>query len=245
MKFIMLIIATLFLVSCGNNQNPVTQTVSSSMNQDSPQADFSSDETDEAVLTPEQELEYFSSLEVFGKALTYRFAQTTWNECSDWVTGNYYGYNCVRSRGISVILKKFIDAHMYKCVNRGLAAQGGGTVSEFHIVHAGIFGDPRHSPRSLHAENRAIDIKSLEVLLTNGTTRNIVYAGAQNREFFKAFRSCWGDIVRTYNGCPTYNGVLMYTGSIGWEDSNHQRHLHTSVPYCLSNKTYGPYYYRR
>ncbi len=35
-----------------------------------------------------------------------------------------------------------------------------------------------------------------------------------------------------------------YNGSIGWEDSNHQHHMHTSVPYC-ANRHYGDYCYRR
>ena len=95
-----------------------------------------------------------------------------------------------------------MNEHMYKCVNKGLEAQGGGTVDELHIVHAGIYADPSHSPRSLHAENRAIDIKALKITLKSGEVRNLVYSGTTNRTFYKAFRNCWGEIIRTYNGCP-------------------------------------------
>ncbi|MCC6137451.1 MAG: hypothetical protein IT287_02380, partial [Bdellovibrionaceae bacterium] len=201
-------------------------------------------ESDEHVMTPEQELEYLTSFEAMGKATTFKFAQTTWKECTDPITGNYYGYKCASSRNISEILKKFMFTHMYKCVNKGLAAHGGGTVASYHVEHAGIFGDPRHSPRSMHAENRAVDIKSLTVKLTSGVSKKFVYEGTTNRAFYTAFRSCWGDIVRTYNGCPLYKGVAMYTGSIGWENKDHQHHMHTSVPYCI-NGSYGPYYYQK
>lgn len=212
---------------------------------------FEESEHDEHVLTPEEEAEFYQNMTLnsllnlkAGRAGGFRFAQTTWNECAEEITGNYYGYNCAKSRGISVILKKFIDTHFYTCVDAGLAAQGGGVVNELHIVHAGILGDRNHSPKSNHAENRAIDVKSFEMKLTNGKTKKFVFEGNQDAKFFGAFRKCWGNIVKTYNGCPLYQNNASLTASIGKENADHQHHLHTSVPYCVNGK-YSPLYYQK
>lgn len=174
----------------------------------------------------------------------FRFAQTTWDECNEEVTGNYTGANCVKKRSISVILKSFLADHLFQCVDEGLKAQGGGTASELHITHAGIAGDPRHSPRSLHAENRAIDIKSLRVVLANGQSKLFTYSKLGNRPFYSALRNCWGRVVNRFNECPLYSGKTLYTGSIGWENSQHGMHMHLSVPYCFDNQ-HGPYFWRR
>lgn len=244
MKHSLILVAALFLISCGKGNSNAGVVGEIANTNDVTGIDAEELDSDEGVLTPEEEMDYLTDFAAMGKATTFKFAQTVWKECTDPITGNYYGYKCASSRGISVILKKFVDTHMYKCVNKGLAAQGGGTMADLHIIHAGILGDPNHSPRSMHAENRAVDIKSLQVTLSTGAVKTFVYEGTTNRKFYTAFRSCWGDIVKTYNGCPLYKGQVGLTGSIGWEDSNHQRHMHTSVPYCI-NGAYGPYYYQK
>lgn len=195
------------------------------------------------VFNPIEEQLYYEQFEK-GIMPFSQFPQTTWKECSDFITGNYIGFNCSNNRNISVILNSYMDNHFDRCINEGLSAQIGGKVDDLHVVHVGIKGDPNHSPRSLHAESRAIDIHSFKIRLTSGSLKTIKYSGTVYRTFFKAFRRCWGKAVHNYNGCPYYNGNSMYTGSIGWEDSNHQHHLHVSVPYCI-NGQYGPYYYRR
>lgn len=174
----------------------------------------------------------------------YKFAQTLWDECNEDVTGNYSGYGCATRRGISVILKTYLANHIFKCVDAGLSAQGGGNADEIHITHAGIVGDARHSPRSMHAEQRAIDIKSIQIKKTNGQQTQFTYSKSGNRSFYVALRNCWGRTVATYNGCPLYNGSYMYTGSIGWEDRNHGQHMHLSVPYCI-NGSHGSYFWKR
>lgn len=244
MKHLFAVTVALVLISCGRSQEADLVAQEAALQQVDPTYDVDATDEDTHVMTPQEELDYITNFEALGKASTFRFSQTSWNECEDSFTGNYLTSNCSKGRRISNILKTFISSHMYKCINKGLEAQGGGQVADYHIVHAGIFGDPRHSPRSLHAENRAIDIKSFEVQLTNGSVKAFTFSGTKDRSFFTAFRSCWGEIVNTYNGCPIYNGVKIYTGSIGWEDKNHQHHMHTSVPYCLRG-SYGAYYYRR
>ncbi len=253
-KYIILLAATsMVLASCGKNDNAVVsddtmEAIAGVQDTDNTSdvtfADEDEMESDEHVLTPEQEIEYFTDLEAMGKATAFKFAQTSWKECKDPISGNYTGYKCASSRGISVILKSYIDTHMYKCVNKGLTAQGGGVMADLHIVHAGILGDRNHSPKSMHAENRAIDIKSLQVTLKSGGTKTFTFSGTKDKAFYNAFRSCWGDIVKTYNGCPLYKGTAGLTGSIGKEDKNHQHHMHTSVPYCLKGK-YGPGFYQK
>lgn len=166
------------------------------------------------------------------------FPQTKWNECVDKVTGNYETYQCVSRRDISVILDSYLQERLISCVDSGLAAQGGGTSRRLHITHAGITADARHSPRSLHSVNRAIDIKIIQVELYGGSTKTFTYSKLGNRPFYTALRDCWGRTVSRHNGCPLYADNPKLTGSIGWENADHGRHMHLSVPYCLSG-AYG------
>ncbi|MBY0314905.1 MAG: hypothetical protein K2Q26_05265 [Bdellovibrionales bacterium] len=241
MKFIYLIPVVLLAVACGKNGNdPIDQTTLASTTDE---ILSEAEESDLHVLSPEQEEAFEQEQlenEIVGKAYKYKFPQTIWKECLDDVTGNYSGYKCANTRKISQILKTFMMTHMHKCVNRGLAAQGGGKMADYHIVHAGITGDPRHSPKSLHAENRAIDIKSMEVKLVGGKVKNFVFAGSANTAYFNAFRKCWSETLRDFNKCPNVKNA----GTIGKEDKNHKNHLHTSVPYCISGK-YGAGWFQK
>lgn len=199
------------------------------------------------MIRPDQEQDYLRSFwRSFSIEPLYRFKQTEWGECSEAVTGNFKGYACSERRAISVILKKFLIDNIYTCINKGLAAQfGGDTVADLHIVHNGITGDARHSPKSLHAENRAIDIVSLDMKLASGKVTSVVYEGKANRVFYTALRQCWGRVLKAKNGCPYFAGDnILYTGSIGWENKDHQHHLHLSVPYCVGG-SYSSQYYQR
>ncbi|MDD0852176.1 hypothetical protein HBN50_03665 [Halobacteriovorax sp. GB3] len=198
------------------------------------------------VFNPQEEQEFYNQALQKGELeiLDFRFSQGSWYECEDMVTGNFSGYKCASRRQVSQILNEYMMEHMQGCVQEALDEQDGGTIEKMHIVHDGILGDRRHSPRSLHAENRAIDIRSFELNLTDGSKKSYVYEKLENREFFTTFRKCWGRVVHENNGCPVYKNNIMRTGSIGWEDKNHQHHMHTSVPYCVSGK-YGSYYYNR
>jgi hypothetical protein len=196
------------------------------------------------MITPDEEAEYFSRFwsAFTTQSLRYRFQQTTWGECSEFISGNYNGFRCSDSRVISVILKKYLNDNLYTCINKGLAVQGGGTVEELHIIHDGITGDANHSPRSLHAENRAIDVHSFNMKLFDGRTLDLIYAATANRPFYTAFRKCWGDAVSRGNGCPLYSGQTLLTASIGWENANHRQHMHLSVPYCVNGRYSSAFY---
>lgn len=252
-KYIFILAATsMVLASCGKNDNSAISDdamaaigdINNNVVTEATFADEDEIDSDEHVLNPDQEVEFFTDFDAMGKGTAFKFAQTSWKECTDAISGNFTGYKCASSRGISVILKNFINTHMPTCVNKGLAAQGGGVMADLHIVHAGILGDRNHSPKSMHAENRAIDIKALEVTLKAGGKKTFTFSGTASSKFYTAFRSCWGGIVKTHNGCPLYKGTAGLTGSIGKENKGHQHHMHTSVPYCVGGK-YGAYYYQK
>jgi len=197
------------------------------------------------VLNPTQEKEYLLNI-LQSKAVNagFKFPQSKWDECGFDPSGNYSGIACARSRQISVILQEYLADFVYECVNAGLVSQGGSSAVDVHIVHDGILGDRNHSPRSMHAEARAIDIKAINVKLANGKSKSFVFQGTANRAFYQAFRTCWGKVIKRENGCPYYDNRVDRTGTIGWEDGDHQHHMHTSVPYCVSGR-YGSYYYQR
>lgn len=204
------------------------------------------DNEHEYVLTPEEEARYYFEAEQKGDfdALNFKFPQEHWFECEDEITGNFLNYKCASRRQISSILNEYVQKHISGCVQEALDSVDGGTIEKLHIVHDGILGDKRHSPRSLHAENRAIDIRIFDIRTTDGKRKKYVYEDKKNRDFFMTFRTCWGHVVNENNGCPIYADSPHRTGSIGWEDKNHQHHMHTSVPYCV-NGEYGSYFYQR
>jgi hypothetical protein len=204
------------------------------------------DEEHAHVLNPKEERRYYEQAHQKGnfELLNFRFPQEDWRECTDPITGNYSGYNCANRRKISSILKEYMDRFLVSCVQEGLDEIEEGQLDQLHIIHDGILGDRRHSPRSLHAENRAIDISSFKITLFDGNILNLDFKKYGNGLFFKSFRQCWGEAMKAENGCPTYSGRIDRTGSIGKEDRNHQNHMHTSVPHCI-NGQYGSYYYRR
>lgn len=192
--------------------------------------------------TPEEEEVYFTPFEN-GVIKKGRFAYTYWNECSQPLSGNYMGYNCTSKRRLAEILFEFMDNHLERCVEES-AADLGINMEAFHITHKGIYGDRRHSSRSLHAEGRAIDIHTIKVLGADGKEHRFAYKKHRGKQFYTRLRFCWGSAVSTYNGCPLYNGMPGRTGSIGQENRNHRVHLHLSVPYCVSGQYAGRYYRR-
>lgn len=193
-----------------------------------------------SVLTYEAEEQYLNERMGF-KSL---FPQTTWRECDDYVTGNYTGYNCSNKRGISVILKTYMENHFLVCTNEALKNYNGKSAIDLHVTHDGIQGDANHSPKSLHAEARAIDVDSLVITYSGGVSERLKFKGSTHQSFFNSFRTCWGRKVNSINGCPLINGNPSLTGSIGKEDGNHQNHLHVSVPYCV-NGAYSTAFYKR
>lgn len=251
-KKILLGLSVLFIASCGESMDSINPGLHNPAELEEDFApgffDGAEDLTEEDHLGGEShgDLEEYEEtlIEKPLSTLDFRFAQTRWDECNEAITGNYLDYGCARRRHIATIFKGFLNDHIYKCVDQAMAAQGGGVSEQIHITHAGIAGDRRHSPRSLHAENRAMDVKVIKVELTDGRTRQFTYSKLGNRPFYTALRNCWGKSVSQYNECPLYRGTTLYTGSIGWENRNHGRHMHLSIPYCYNNR-HGSYYWRR
>lgn len=230
MKFKTLIIALTFLSITTQAQN----------NEDVFEESFQAQETDSSVLSPEEAEQYL----IDNENLRGFFPQTKWSECNDAITGNYSGFNCSNNRGISVILEEFKNRNFLYCVNEALSHVGKPQAIDLHVTHDGIQGDANHSPRSLHAEARAVDVDSFVVYYNSTSSERISFAPSTNNAFFASFRSCWGRAVNTQNGCPLISGRYDLTGSIGKEDSNHQNHMHVSIPYCI-NGIYSSRYFRR
>ncbi|MCJ8276769.1 MAG: hypothetical protein HRT44_07905 [Bdellovibrionales bacterium] len=251
MKYLSIFILTMSLVACQGSDSDFDQPVEDFTEEEATTAPVD-EETDEFILTSEEEEAFVESLEeeevpsieetnleTSARKKGFRFRQTKWRECKDRFTGNYSGYRCVNGRLMSNILKNYLNKHIKSCTDKAYS----GRVKKVHIVHAGILGDRFHSPRSLHAESRAIDVKALRLTLSGGRQRTINYNNS-TRAFYKKLRDCWGRAIHRFNGCPKNKGSHMLTGSIGWENKNHRRHLHLSVPYCVGSR-YGAYYYRR
>ncbi len=205
---------------------------------------FYAEETDSSVIEPDNEAAYIQKLTEANVEFKQRFAQTKWFECDAFITGNFSEYSCSNKRAISVILSGFIQDHFLKCVNYSLKKVKKSQASETHIIHLGILGDANHSPKSLHAEARAIDIDTIEIRDEKNKVSIFNFKDEKNDEFYKHLRTCWGETVSTYNGCPILFGEEALTASIGKENPRHQNHLHISVPYCIQGQ-YSDLYFKR
>ena len=193
------------------------------------------------LLSPAEEESYLKSQHKEDKK---RFPQTKWLECNDTVTGNYTGFNCTNKRGISVILNDYLQENFLRCANEGLSTIGFQKAVNMHITHNGIQGGTNHQSKSLHTEARAIDVKSFTMYFSSGKSRDLFFKSSKNTNFFNAFRSCWGRTIANQNGCPLILRQTKLTASIGKEDSNHQDHIHVSIPHCVNGK-YSNLYFRR
>jgi len=168
-----------------------------------------------------------------------------WNECKSSLRGNYKGYNCSRRRYVDDGFLKLLKNNLKSCVNAGQRSIGYYQSSEFSVVHNGITADGNHSRSSYHSISRAVDIVEFVVKGNDGDYYTLNYkSGARNLKskrgkFYKAFRKCWGQVqLRRSPKCKANNmrynikRGLPYYGSIGWEDKNHKKHLHISMPHC-------------
>lgn len=196
------------------------------------------------TFTPlEEEAFFHSDFKSFGPKAN--FPTTTWNECRDSrLEGNYIGYGCTRRRMISRILFSFLRNHFVGCVREAARAIGDGEIEDIHIEHKGIFADSRHSPKSLHGQGRAIDIKSISYKKSFFRKENLNHERDGHGVFYTTLRECWGEVLARENECPFIEDDPYKTGSLGKDDEEHQIHLHLSVPVCF-NYQYSANYFRR
>jgi hypothetical protein len=155
--------------------------------------------------------------------------------------------SCQSAAGNSDFLQ-LLDQNFQKCVARGARAAGiSSNWGRFsgEVVHKGIEGDARHKANSgsgsssLHNVGRAIDIGSINV---NGTVMDFAKAskqakggGGKEYEFFMAFRTCWSEVSKNSQAACANKGSRgkgQHFGSVGWEDGDHQNHIHISMPVC-------------
>jgi hypothetical protein len=160
----------------------------------------------------------------------------SWKECEGNVTGNYIGVGCT-SRKMHDEFLPFMKANVLRCTNAGLDRVGGGQTAKVHVIHKGVFADPRHSRRSLHAVGRALDIQQIVVGGKSYDFRKTSNTSTVDRKFFEGFRQCWHS-VHKLRGCPNRDSGHP-VGTLGWEDKNHKGlHLHASMPFCPSSRGY-------
>ena len=180
--------------------------------------------------------------------------QSTWNECGTkaapaghkstnfqkgQITGYYMGTprSCNRLN-ISTEFNRFLQKNMSQCVSDSLSREGiRSSVYGIVIGHRGITGDNKHSSRSLHAINRAIDIATLHIKLDDGQVIERSANGRQNsnphRSFYANFRRCWSEKMDSQHPGRRCPGKIP-KGSIGAEDRKHRGHIHLSLPHCPS-----------
>ena len=172
--------------------------------------------------------------------------QVKWDECKG-IKANYddgsQSTTC-KTRTISKEYIGFFDKNFAKCVQQAAMTFKGGSPEEVESIkfsHAGIAGDQRHTNRSYHSVNRAMDIKTIS-FVQDGETKTVKVSDQKKspaKEFFISFRKCWNDQIIDYkSNCPGRSNK----GSIGHEDKNHQHHLHLSLPYCPRTKNGSRYY---
>jgi hypothetical protein len=192
---------------------------------------------------PIEEDRYFSPREkgVQSKGV---FPYMYWNECQkNGLEGNYSGSSCNRKRRVSEILYEFMEVHLSDCIEDASHLLGH-QLENFKIIHDGIFADSKHSPRSLHAEGRAIDIASIVLKTDHGESIDLAYAKHGKGRFYSSLRACWGIGLAQFNECPYYGASAKLTGSIGRENRRHQNHLHLSVPVCYKGSYSGRFFIR-
>lgn len=142
-------------------------------------------------------------------------------------------------------LETFLEAFP-QCLDKGLKTIGWDQPLSVVVHSVMIYTHKGRGNRlSLHAPARAVDMKKLELVYAD-KNRDLVVAMANKknnpfadeltaeRKFYETFRRCWDDYLEEKNGCKAWKKD-GYRGSVGWEDGNHQNHLHLSRPYCPSN----------
>lgn len=158
----------------------------------------------------------------------------TWNECKGAIRANYVDERCSKERFISPDLKFLLLNNFQGCVNKALIRSGRRSPKKIKIIHTGIVADERHSPESLHAVGRAIDIREIKVNYSLFKSESLNFEELGDRTFYNELRECWGRLIQSQGGCPLIEDNYELTGSIGKEDEDHQRHLHLSIPFCVN-----------
>lgn len=135
-------------------------------------------------------------------------------------------------------LVDFVNRNMENCIGQAWDAHVASRPElanipkgSIRIYHEGCMGDHNHQGTpSWHNQGLAWDVAGIEV-----GGQAIWYTDGENRAFFDAFRTCWGENVKAFS--PTCSGDLggrrgpkKPAGTIGKEDKKHQNHLHLSLP---------------
>lgn len=170
--------------------------------------------------------------------------QVLWNECAGTMTANYgensrgklTHYKCSKKRKMSKKFFDFFESNFSSCTKQAFLKVKGqkafNGIEKISFTHEGVAGDTRHSNKSLHSINRAIDIALINV---SSGGKNYSFdvkkqKGGLEKKFFDEFRSCWHRAVTELQGNCT--GTSTPVGTIGHEDGHHHNHIHVSLPRC-------------
>ena len=168
---------------------------------------------------------------------------SSWNECSGIVRGNYEGARCATARGMASEFLVFMQRQLVACVNQGMSSIGLPNTDRISLIHRGVMADDNHGRESLHAVGRAIDIaritaypKGLDAV-TMDYLRAVQSPSSCERKFYVKLRQCFGEIHRG-RGCPRRRSGQPL-GTIAWEDRDHRRHIHVSMPFCPNTRGFN------
>jgi hypothetical protein len=155
---------------------------------------------------------------------------------------------CDRMPVSEIWLETFLDAFP-QCLEKSLKAAELEKPESVIIHSVMIYMHKGKGQRlSLHAPGRAVDISKLELVYAD-KNREIIVSKANKknnpsggeltieRTFYTAFRRCWDENLVQKHGCNVWKKD-GYRGSVGWEDSDHQNHIHLSRPFCPSDSNY-------
>lgn len=59
----------------------------------------------------------------------------------------------------------------------------------------------------------------------------------ETRKYLESLRACWDDAVIERYGCRRWRSY-KYRASVGWENVNHQKHIHLALPYCPTDPNF-------
>lgn len=200
------------------------------------------------IVSPEQAV-YVIFDKLLDDEVTELIDIARWDECNDpHIRGNLKDRGCYSTNGgrwIDDNFLKLLQDNLLSCVNDSLTAVNRPTSDDLAVVHNGVAADDNHAKSSYHKFGMAIDIAEIKVENANGDLYGINYkAAVDNRsswqyKFYQNFRVCWGKVQTRRSPKCTYNNMitntnagLPYYGSIGWEERNHKKHLHISMPFC-------------
>lgn len=149
----------------------------------------------------------------------------------------YLDNKCSRARKIDGQFSEYIKESLPYCLKSALSGIGEKSVQAMKLKHVGILADQNHKSHSIHGQGKALDIKSLEVTRSDGSSFSLEFSEKavkkddSNLKFYRQFRTCWDKRNIQKNGCRSSNeGYITSSGYDDSEGASHKHHLHVEMP---------------